>query len=41
VGSVEDIVQVGDEVLVKVIGIDPEGKIRLSRKAVLEAAGQT
>jgi polyribonucleotide nucleotidyltransferase len=35
VNQVEDILNVGDEVVVKVIGIDPEGKIRLSRKAVL------
>ena len=31
----EDVLRVGDEVLVKVIGIDQEGKIKLSRKAVL------
>ncbi len=30
-------VKEGDEVLVKVINIDPSGKIRLSRKALLEA----
>ena len=36
VPSVEDVVQVGDEVLVMVIDIDPEGKVRLSRQAVLE-----
>jgi polyribonucleotide nucleotidyltransferase len=35
--SVEDVVQVGDEVMVMVIDIDGEsGKIRLSRQAVLE-----
>jgi polyribonucleotide nucleotidyltransferase len=33
---VEDIVQVGDEVMVMVTDIDPEGKVRLSRRAVLE-----
>jgi len=31
--QVEDVLNVGDEVKVKIIGIDPEGKIRLSRKA--------
>jgi polyribonucleotide nucleotidyltransferase len=33
---VEDVVTVGDEVTVMVTNIDPEGKIRLSRQAVLE-----
>lgn len=37
VARVEDVLKLGDSVAVKVIGIDPEGKIRLSRKAVLEA----
>jgi polyribonucleotide nucleotidyltransferase len=36
VPSVEDVVQVGDEIMVMVIDIDSEGKIRLSRQAVLE-----
>jgi polyribonucleotide nucleotidyltransferase len=36
VERVEDEVNVGDEVSVMVINIDPEGKIRLSRQAVLE-----
>ncbi len=31
-----DLYQVGDEIMVMVTGIDPEGKIRLSRQAVLE-----
>lgn len=35
VNRVEDVVRVGDTVKVKVIDIDPEGKIRLSRRAVL------
>jgi len=35
VGKVTDVVKEGDEVLVKVIDIDPDGKIRLSRKAAL------
>ncbi len=35
--SVEDVVQVGDEIMVMVIDIDGDsGKIRLSRQAVLE-----
>ncbi|MGH8005139.1 MAG: S1 RNA-binding domain-containing protein, partial [Limisphaerales bacterium] len=38
VARVEDVLKLGDMVTVKVIGIDPEGKIRLSRKAVLESA---
>lgn len=33
---VEDIVTVGDEITVMVTDIDPQGKIRLSRQAVLE-----
>jgi len=36
VPSVEDIVKVGDEIMVMVIDIAPDGKIRLSRQAVLE-----
>ncbi|MCB0246519.1 MAG: polyribonucleotide nucleotidyltransferase [Anaerolineae bacterium] len=37
VPSVEEVVQVGDEIMVMVIDIDPQsGKIRLSRQAVLE-----
>ena len=35
VNKVTDILKEGDEVLVKVIDIDSEGKIRLSRKAAL------
>ena len=37
VARVEDVVKEGDLVLVKVIGVDEEGKIRLSRKAALPA----
>ena len=37
VRKVEDVVNEGDPVQVKVIGIDDQGKIRLSRKALLEA----
>ena len=36
VEKVEDVVRVGDEISVMVIDIDPQGKIRLSRQAVLE-----
>ena len=36
VPSVEDVVQLGDEIMVMVTDIDPEGKIRLSRQAVLQ-----
>jgi polyribonucleotide nucleotidyltransferase len=35
VRSVEDVVKLGDEVMVMIIDIDNEGKIRLSRQAVL------
>jgi polyribonucleotide nucleotidyltransferase len=35
VKEVSDILKEGDEVLVKVIDIDPQGRIRLSRKAAL------
>jgi len=37
VAKVEDVVKEGDLVLVKVIGVDEEGKVRLSRKAALTA----
>jgi polyribonucleotide nucleotidyltransferase len=36
VAEVGDVVKVGDEVMVKVIGIDSSGRINLSRKAVSE-----
>ena len=35
VNRVEDVVSLGDEILVKVIGIDPLGKVKLSRRAAL------
>jgi len=35
IGRVEDVLKVGDKVMVKVTGIDPQGKIRLSRRALL------
>jgi polyribonucleotide nucleotidyltransferase len=34
--SVEDALQLGDEVMVMVTDVTPDGKVRLSRKAVLE-----
>lgn len=36
VDSVEDVVKVGDEIMVMVTNIDREGKVRLSRQAVLK-----
>jgi polyribonucleotide nucleotidyltransferase len=36
VEKVEDVVSMGDEITVMVTDIDPQGKIRLSRQAVLE-----
>jgi polyribonucleotide nucleotidyltransferase len=36
VNRVEDVVSMGDEITVMVTDIDPQGKIRLSRQAVLE-----
>jgi polyribonucleotide nucleotidyltransferase len=36
VESVADILKEGEQVLVKVIEIDPQGRIRLSRKAALK-----
>ncbi|ABO66497.1 MULTISPECIES: polyribonucleotide nucleotidyltransferase [Geobacillus] len=35
IGKVEDIVSIGDEILVKVTEIDKQGRVNLSRKAVL------
>ncbi len=40
VPSVEDVVQVGDEIMVQVIEIDNLGRINLSRRAVLEGAAE-
>ena len=40
VHAVEDVVKVGDEVMVKVIEIDNSGRINLSRKAVVEGASR-
>ena len=36
VPSVEDVVKVGDEITVMVMELDPQGKMRLSRRAVLQ-----
>jgi len=41
VGSVEDVVSVGDEVMVKAIEIDNLGRVNLSRRAVLEKSDET
>jgi polyribonucleotide nucleotidyltransferase len=38
VNNVRDEVKEGDQILVKVVNIDPSGKIRLSRKALIEDA---
>ncbi len=40
VGSVSDVVNVGDEITVKVIEIDNLGRVNLSRRALLENAGE-
>ncbi len=40
VNRVEDVLKLGDQVKVKIIDIDPEGKIRLSRKACLPKTTQ-
>ena len=40
VNEVSDVLKEGDEVLVKVIDIDPQGRVRLSRKAALKEAAQ-
>ncbi|WP_050181403.1 polyribonucleotide nucleotidyltransferase [Domibacillus robiginosus] len=36
VGKVEDVLKIGDELLVKVIAIDNQGRVNVSRKAVLK-----
>ncbi len=41
VKEVTDILKEGDEVLVKVIDVDPQGRIRLSRKAALKEADRS
>jgi polyribonucleotide nucleotidyltransferase len=41
IDKVEDVLNVGDQVKVKVLNIDPDGKIRLSRKALLARTGSS
>jgi len=41
VPSVEEVVKVGDEIMVKVIELDRQGKISLSRRAVFQESGQS
>jgi polyribonucleotide nucleotidyltransferase len=41
VERVEDVVNMGDEVVVKIIDIDPKGKVRLSRKELLPGGAET
>lgn len=36
IAKIEDAVQIGDEIMVMVTAVTPEGKIRLSRRAILE-----
>jgi polyribonucleotide nucleotidyltransferase len=40
VGKVTDVVNEGDQVKVKVLGMDERGKVRLSMKAVDQATGE-
>ena len=40
VAKVEDVVKSGDEITVKVVGVDNMGRINLSRKAMFEKPGQ-
>jgi polyribonucleotide nucleotidyltransferase len=40
VDRVTDVVNVGDEIEVEIINVDDRGKIKLSRKAVLQPAGE-
>ena len=41
VNKVEDVVKLGDEILVKVTEIDKQGRVNLSRKAMLNEDGST
>ncbi|HUE75534.1 MAG TPA: polyribonucleotide nucleotidyltransferase [Chloroflexota bacterium] len=36
VNRVEDVVSIGDEIMVRVVEVDPQGRVNLSRRAVLE-----
>ena len=38
VEKVEDVVSVGDEIMVKCVEIDSKGRINLSRKAILQGS---
>ena len=40
VGKVEDVVKIGDEIMVKAINIDNQGRVNLSRRAVFESTSQ-
>jgi polyribonucleotide nucleotidyltransferase len=40
VKQTEDIVKIGDEILVKCLGVDEKGRVRLSRKAAMEERDQ-
>jgi polyribonucleotide nucleotidyltransferase len=40
VGKVTDVINEGDQVKVKVLGMDERGKVRLSMKAVDQATGE-
>ncbi|MGH6968160.1 MAG: S1 RNA-binding domain-containing protein, partial [Stellaceae bacterium] len=40
VGKVTDVVKVGDQVKVKVLGFDDRGKVKLSMKQVDQATGE-
>jgi polyribonucleotide nucleotidyltransferase len=40
VEKVEDVVKVGDEIMVKVVELDPKGRVNLSRKAAFAKADQ-
>ncbi|MFZ0443816.1 MAG: polyribonucleotide nucleotidyltransferase [Bacillus sp. (in: firmicutes)] len=40
IGKVEDVVKIGDEMLVKVMEVDKQGRVNLSRKAVLKEQRQ-
>ena len=40
VRGVEDVCKLGDEMLVKILSVDDQGKIRLSRKAALKEKGE-
>jgi polyribonucleotide nucleotidyltransferase len=40
VGKVEDVVKLGDEMLVKVMEVDRQGRVNLSRKAVIKEQRQ-